>query len=505
MKNFYLVSTCLLLLNTAFAQVPAPEGETEGVTILRDTVRTDPDTIPPLPFDIAEEKRLSPQDIEDKKEGIFFTGLPRVEFDPIRGFGAGGNLFMYQNRTREDPFFYYTPYRYRVSTEFFIFQNGRVRYELNLDAPYIFNTKWRLRADAVLWEDPHAQYWGIGRETLQPLTFADKSEGRIGAQRRFNRVNNYEDNLATAVPLNGNGQYVTDFHYNHFIQREMLYNLLFERTAMDGRLRFMFGYEALFTQFEDYTGRVAEEAYTAAGEEVEAINRETLFHQQMNDGTWDRFNLSGFSDRFQFTSMLAGALIYDTRDFEPDPSKGIFLEYSHEFSNPVIGSQFNFNKFMLQGQFIHTLKRWRNGKSRITFAGMGALGHIFGSNINFIEMWDLSSQAEAGGILVLGGERSLRGFREARFLAPTVGLINLEMRTRLYDFRLLNQHFVLGLTPFYDMGSVWDNLTDINLRQWRGAPGIGGRVAWNQSTVLRLDYAQSREGGQFFLGFGHIF
>jgi hemolysin activation/secretion protein len=117
----------------------------------------------------------------------------------------------------------------------------------------------------------------------------------------------------------------------------------------------------------------------------------------------------------------------------------------------------------------------------------------------------LSSQAEAGGILVLGGGRSIRGFREARFLAPTVALVNLEMRTRLYDIKILKQHFALGITPFYDFGSVWDRPGDMNFKQWRGAPGVGARIAWNQSTILRLDYGQSREGGQFFFGFGHIF
>jgi outer membrane translocation and assembly module TamA len=160
---------------------------------------------------------------------------------------------------------------------------------------------------------------------------------------------------------------------------------------------------------------------------------------------------------------------------------------------------------MVQGQFIHTLKRWNNNRGRLTFAGLAAMGYIFGKNINFIELWDLSSQAEAGGILVLGGGRSIRGYREARFLAPTVALVNLEMRARLYDFKLLKQHFALGITPFFDFGSVWDKPGDMNFKQWRGAPGIGGRIAWNQSTILRLDYAQSREGGQFFFGFGHIF
>lgn len=462
----------------------------------------EPDTTA-LPFFIHPSKRLPDFELEDKREGLFLTGLPRFEFDPIRGFGIGGNVFLYQNRTKKDPFFAYTPYRYRVSSEFFLFENGRVRYALNFDAPFVLNSKWRVRADAVLWEDPEAQYWGIGRSSLQPLRFADKRGGAVGPVRTWGNVNAYEENLALAVE-GEDGVLRTDVNFNRFVQREMLYNLLFERVELGGRLRFMFGYEALFTAFEDYTGRVVEDALLN-GEEVEAVHNETLLRQQQNAGVWDRFNLAGFQSDYAFTSMLAGAVIYDTRDFEPDPSKGIFLQYSHEFSSTAIGSDFSFNKFMVQGQLIRTLARWRDGKSRLTFAGMGSLGHIFGSRINFIEMWDLSSQAEAGGILVLGGARSVRGFREARFLAPTVSLVNLEMRARLYDFKFLKQHFNVGLTPFFDMGSVYDGLGKLTFQGWQGAPGMGARLAWNQSTILRLDYAQSREGGQVFFGFGHIF
>ncbi len=456
-----------------------------------------------LPFEIDKSKRLPDFELDEKKEGTFVTGLPRFEFDPIRGFGVGGNLFLFINNTKDDPFFEYTPYRHSISTEFFIFENGRVRYALNYDAPYIFNTKWRLRVDAVLWEDPNAQYWGIGRESLQPLRFRDKRTQEV---RDFDKVADYEENLAIAE-LGNDGRFYTDFHYNHIYQSEQLYNLLLERTYLGGRLRLMFGYEMLFTNFRSYNGRSAEEAFTLDGEEVPAINNPTLLDEQIAAGVWERFNLSGFSDNdnYYFTSMLAGAVIYDTRDFEPDPSNGVFLQYSHEYSPSWLGSDFNFNKMMIQGQYVATLKRWRQNKSRLTFAGLAALGHIWGSNINFIEMWDLSSQAEAGGILVLGGARSLRGFREARFLAPTVALINLEMRARFYSFRLLKQHIALGANVFYDAGSVWDNITDINLRQWKGAPGIGGRIAWNQSTILRLDYGISSEGSQFFFGFGHIF
>jgi hypothetical protein len=479
-----------LLLSSFFLSVNAQEN---------DTIQSKKE----LPFFIHESKKIPDFELAEKKEGTFITGLPRFEFDPIRGFGAGGNVNLFINKTKDDPFFDYTAYRHRVNAEFFIFQNGRIRYALNYDSPYILNSKWRLRADMVHWEDPNAQYWGIGRSSLKPLRFRDK---RTGLTRNFDKVADYEENLKL-TELGTDGIYRTDVHFNHIQQREQLYNILGERVMMGGKLRLMFGYEALFTSFTSYNGLAAEGAFNLDGEEVGAINNPTLVDIQKSEGVWDKFNISGFtnSNDYMFTSMLAGALIYDTRDFEPDPSQGVFLQYSHEYSAPWLASQFNFHKFMVQGQFVHTLKRWDNNKGRLTFAGLAAMGHIFGSNINFIEMWDLSSQAEAGGILVLGGGRSIRGYREARFLAPTVALVNLELRARFYDFKFLKQHIALGVTPFYDFGSVWDKPTDMNFKEWRGAPGIGGRIAWNQSTILRLDFAQSREGSQFFFGFGHIF
>jgi outer membrane protein assembly factor BamA len=109
--------------------------------------------------------------------------------------------------------------------------------------------------------------------------------------------------------------------------------------------------------------------------------------------------------------------------------------------------------------------------------------------------------------LVLGGARSIRGFRESRFVAPVVAQTNIEARSHLYSFRLLKQDWILGTVLFYDAGTVWDHLHQIKAssRGWVGAPGAGLRIAWNQSTILRWDVARSREGTQTFFAFQHIF
>jgi outer membrane protein assembly factor BamA len=448
-------------------------------------------------------KKIPEQELKNKKEGVYLTGLPRVEFDPIRSFGVGGNLQLYANKKKEDPFFAYTPYRHKINAEFFVYGNGRLQYAFNYDAPYFLNTKWRFSVDALYSEDPNAQYWGVGRKTLQPLAFTDPATGQ---HTFFSSMRAYEKHLSYAY-AGPEETYYTNQYYNNFFHKEHLWGIKAERTMWGGKLRVAGGYEALLTSFRSYQGKTIKDVPTQDGDRLEAVQQQTLIDRERADGTWQKFNLEGFYEQagYVYTGLLSGAVIYDTRDFEPDPSQGYLVELAHEWSSPWWGSSFDFHKTLVQAQAFRTVHYWRGGRSRLTLAGLAALGYVYGAKISFIEMWDLSSQAQAGGITVLGGGRSIRGFRESRFLAPVVALVNLEARLRFYDFTLFRQHFAIGVTPFYDAGCVWDQLSDINLQQWRGAPGLGWRLSWNQATIIRLDAARSYEGFQLFFGMGHIF
>ncbi|MBE8355767.1 peptide-binding protein, partial [Leptospira interrogans serovar Pomona] len=67
-----------------------------------------------LPFQISEMRRLRPEDICKKKEGWFPTGLPLLNSDPNVGVGYGVRVFLINNGKKTDPFFEYTPYRFRM-------------------------------------------------------------------------------------------------------------------------------------------------------------------------------------------------------------------------------------------------------------------------------------------------------------------------------------------------------------------------------------------------------
>ena len=68
-----------------------------------------------LPFAISDEKKLSDEDLKDKKEGAYLTGAPDISSDPVNGFGYGGEGELFFNGHRSDPFFAYTAYRAKLN------------------------------------------------------------------------------------------------------------------------------------------------------------------------------------------------------------------------------------------------------------------------------------------------------------------------------------------------------------------------------------------------------
>lgn len=432
-------------------------------------------------------KRMSDADLTKKREGTFVTGLPDFSSDPVTGFGFGVKSNIFWNGDRTSPLFPYTPYLVRLKANAAYYTTNAREVSFSLDVPYYKGSRWRYRADFKAQQNPSNLYFGSNESTLGKLRLPSNSSVTFDTYRE------YDDARKQLRPgQNGEASMVTDALSNRFRETEFMLNLKADYAIGKGKWRVMGGYEIQHLSYKTFQGVAAEAIHPATGENHEAPNGIALLERDYDQGLI--FGLDG-----GWVSLLQTALIYDTRDFEPDPTKGFYFEAANEFSNRVIGSEFNFDKVFFQGR---AYKKLPFGK-RTVLAGRFGIGNIFGKEAPFFEYQDQWSPD--GSINALGGKQSLRGYRANRFLARSVAFANAELRIRFAEAKIGRQNFGFGLAPFVDAGTVRDKIESMNFSRIKTSYGVGLRIAWNLSTVLYADYGVSKEDRLFYFGIGQNF
>ena len=91
----------------------------------------------------------------------------------------------------------------------------------------------------------------------------------------------------------------------------------------------------------------------------------------------------------------------------------------------------------------------------------------------------------------LGGERTMRGYRQDRFIGLVAAGASAEVRWTFAKFGLFQQHFSLQVAPFVDSGRVFHQV-GLSLDDWKISGGAGLRVGYNQSTIVMFDFGASR-------------
>ncbi len=432
-------------------------------------------------------KRMSDEDLAQKKEGTFITGIPELSSDPVTGLGIGVRGNVYWNGTRQDSLFAYTPYLMRLRANASYYTSNAKELFLSLDVPYYRGSRWRFRVDFKAQQNPAAMYFGLTDATLGKLRLPSDPN------TTFDTYKEYDVARKTLRPGHpGEGAMVTDALSNRFRETEWMLNLKADYALGDGRWRIMGGYEIQHLSYKTFEGLEADAIDPNTGETVKAPNGFSLLRRHFDDGL-----ISGVDGGW--VSIIQNALIYDTRDFDPDPTKGVYFEIANEYSSRRIGSQFDFDKLFIQGRYFQR----RPIGSRTIFAGRIGVGTVFGKNSPFFEYQDQWSPE--GSINALGGRGSLRGYRPNRFLARSMWFANLELRTRLAEANFLRQHWTVNVAPFFDAGTVRDRWQDLNFKGLKTSYGAGLRIGWNQSTTVFFDYGMSKEDRLFFFGIGQNF
>ena len=434
-----------------------------------------------------KSKRMSDDDLSKKREGTFFTGLPDFSSDPVTGFGFGVRTNTYWNGNRENPLFPYTPYLAKLKANAAYYTSNARELALSLDIPYYKGTRWRFKIDFKAQQNPANLYFGLTEATLGPLSLPSDENTTFSTYEAFDRARKI-------VRPGGVGEadFVTDALSNRFRETEYMLNFKADYALGNGKWRIMGGYEIQHLSYATFEGVEAEAIDPITGQNTTAPNGISLLRRDFEDGL-----ISGVDGGW--VSIIQTALIFDTRDFEPDPTKGYYFEVANEYSSKYIGSQFDFNKLFIQGR---AYKKIPVGKRTVLATRFG-LGNIFGNNAPFFEFQDQWSPE--GSINALGGRQSLRGYRANRFLARSMWFTNVELRVRLAETKLGKQRFAFGVAPFFDAGTVRNRWQNLNFKNIKTSYGVGLRIAWNQSTILSFDYGRSKEDSLFYFGIGQAF
>lgn len=417
-----------------------------------------------LPFVISALKKLPADELEHKKTGTYVTGVPDISVDPINGFGYGIEGSLIFNGKRNNPFFEYTPYMTKLDVALFNTSRNQREIKITLDKPYLFQTKWRIRGEVAYEINPNLLFFGVDPSSFKTLSQLSKSDGVPNTPFTGKTYRQYTQSLGDIYAL-----------YNTYTKQESIFNLSGEYSLMDSKMRVLVGGE--------YAGVNITPGDTAS----------RLIHEKNSE------KLLGIG-RSKIAFLQLG-VVYDTRDFEPDPNQGIFAEVTNEFSSKYLGSDYNMDK--LFGQFKIFRRLVPEDKGKIIAAARLGVGYTFGNSPFFEYQDEWSSE---GSIEGLGGAHTIRGYKQSRFLDRGLYFFNAEIRARFLRFPLLKQHLAFSAVPFFDAGGGYHSVQTLtSFQNLRYSEGMGLRIAWNLSTILRFDYAISKEDKQFFFIFSQAF
>lgn len=426
---------------------------------------------PPPPADFGTKQRLSDEDLAKKKEDGYFTGLPLANYDSNTGFGAGARAYYFYNGKRDDPLFAYTPYEYRTFAMLFFTTRGLQFHWLDFDAPALFGTPWRLRSQTIYQRNTSNYYFGID-ERARSLRFSGDPT------RTFSSYSAYQDALERTRPDGTTYQL-----YDQILLERPFSVLTLERSLLGGILRTQFGLTISHGNIHDYTGSRSDNG---------AIQASTRFSEDCAaklivgcNGGWD--------------NTLRVGIAFDTRDFEPDPNKGIYADLAGDFGTQALGSEFLYSRVML------AVRGYYSPIPKIADVVLAARGvyEVQSQGAPFFSMdtFNFTEDPRIG----MGGLRTLRGYKQDRFVGHVMALTNYEIRYTFAETMVFHQRFAFGVVPFLDIGRVFNSIPRTSLKDWNRTQGGGGRIYWNQATVIMVDYGFSDEDRGLYVNFGHIF
>ncbi|MFC2089453.1 BamA/TamA family outer membrane protein [Bacteroidota bacterium] len=149
-------------------------------------------------------------------------------------------------------------------------------------------------------------------------------------------------------------------------------------------------------------------------------------------------------------TLLKGGLIYDTRDNESNPYRGIWTEMQLHYAPSILSNRdYGYGRLIFtHRQYFTIIPDWINVAGRISYQGK-----IFGEMPFYMlpYLFNTAPQLTNDGV---GGSKTVRGIMRNRIVGEGVGYGNLEIRGKILKTNLFKQDFYIALSSFVDAGMV---------------------------------------------------
>jgi len=218
-------------------------------------------------------------------------------------------------------------------------------------------------------------------------------------------------------------------------------------------------------------------------------------------------------------SYLKLGTVYDSRDNEANPNKGIWSEVIL-ITAPGFANDYAFTKLLLTHRQYFTLSRNLTFVYRLSYQPK-LTGEIPFYMLSFIT--DSKKTVEG-----LGGSKTLRGISRNRIVGDGVALANMELRSKFLKTVIFNQNFYMGVNLFTDMGMVTQpykfkytsqnnqeedntNLETLNYKNesLHLSYGAGLYSVINNNFVIAIDYGLTTNttdgSGGLYIGLNYLF
>lgn len=405
------------------------------------------------------------------KKGFSFGAVPAIAFDSDLGFryGALANFYDYGDGT------IYPYYKHSLYVEWSHTTKGSDLKQMKYDSEYLI-PGIRITADARLETEQAMDFYGFnGFQTIYNSDYAIKTN----PYRMFYKMDR------STLRLRAN----------------------FQGKIIGKKLRWFAGLSH-YTIGIDTVNLSKLNKGKAANSDKILLDSVGLYEAFVNDGVIPDHAKGGGVTNFSV------GLVYDTRDNEPNPNRGIWSEALLVTSPGFLWNEKPFYKISLSHRQYFTLV-----PDRLTFAYRLNYQTSLGSKSMpwYMLNFTFSTFDDREG---LGGSKTMRGILRNRIVGEGFALGNFEFRWKFVKFEFLKQNWYLALSPFIDMGMITKPYKptptfEIPAPFFGQADGLhicygaGLHIALNQNFIVAVDYgmAANKNDGKtgLYIGLDFLF